>query len=87
MVRDVKNNSSNFINDNKFVIGKFSWQAGYGVFSYGHSQIDTVCKYVLNQEVHHKTKTFKDEYHDFLNKFMVPFEEQYLFEFYDGMKR
>ena len=45
LVRDVKNNSSNFINEKKFVKGKFSWQEGYGVFSYGHSQIDAVYNY------------------------------------------
>ena len=80
IVRDIKNNSSNFINDKKFVKGKFSWQEGYGAFSYGHSQIEKVYNYILNQEEHHKHKTFKEEYIGFLNKFEVPFEERYLFE-------
>lgn len=80
LVRDIKNNSSNFINEKKFVKGKFSWQEGYGAFSYSHSQIQNVYDYILNQEEHHKKKTFKEEYLDFLNKFEVEYNEQYLFE-------
>ena len=59
LVRDIKNNSSNFINDNKLIKGKFSWQEGYGAFSYSHSQIKSVYNYILNQEQHHRSKTFK----------------------------
>jgi REP element-mobilizing transposase RayT len=80
LVRDVKNNSSNFINDNHWVKGKFSWQEGYGAFSYGHSQIETVYNYILNQETHHDKQTFKDEYLDFLKKFEIEHDEKYLFE-------
>lgn len=80
IVRDIKNNSSNFINEKKFVNGKFSWQEGYGAFSYGHSQIEKVYSYILNQEEHHKKKTFREEYIDFLKKFEVQFDEKYLFE-------
>jgi putative transposase len=80
LVRDIKNNSSNFINDNKFVKGKFSWQEGYGAFSYSHSHIENVYQYILNQEEHHKKKTFKDEYIDFLTKFNVDHDEKYLFD-------
>ena len=80
LVRDIKNNSTNFINDRKLVKGKFLWQDGYGSFSYGHSQIDKVYKYILNQEQHHRKKTFREEYLDFLKKFEVPYDEKYLFE-------
>ena len=80
LVRDIKNNSSNFINKNRFVMGKFEWQEGYGSFSYSHSQIEQVYNYILNQEQHHHKKTFKEEYIDFLNKFQVEFDEKYLFE-------
>ena len=66
LVRDIKNNSTNFINDNKFVRGRFSWQEGYGVFSYSHSQIESVYNYILNQEKHHTKKTFQEEYYNFL---------------------
>jgi REP element-mobilizing transposase RayT len=80
LVRDIKNNSTNFINDNKFVRGKFSWQEGYGAFSYSHSQIETVYKYILNQQIHHKKKSFQEEYYDFLKKYEIEFNEKYLFE-------
>lgn len=80
LVRDIKNNSSNFINDRKLVAGKFYWQEGYGAFSYGRSQIDNVYQYILNQEHHHKQKSFREEYMEFLKKFEIPFDEKYLFD-------
>ena len=80
LIRDVKNNATNFINENKFLKGKFSWQEGYGAFSYSHSQLDTVYQYILNQEEHHKKKTFKEEYLDFLQKFEIEYDERYLFD-------
>lgn len=83
LVRDIKNNSSNFINEQKFNKRKFSWQEGYGAFSYGHSQIDTVYQYVANQEEHHKKRTFKEEYIDFLEKFEIEYNEKYLFDWID----
>ena len=83
LVRDIKNNSTNFINEKKLVKGKFSWQEGYGAFSYSHSHIETVYDYILNQEKHHKKKTFKDEYLEFLKKFEVKYDQKHLFEWYD----
>ncbi|HAO22115.1 MAG TPA: IS200/IS605 family transposase [Desulfobacteraceae bacterium] len=80
LVRDIKNNSSNFINKMKFVRGKFSWQEGYGAFSYAHSQIDNVYKYIMNQEEHHRKNTFREEYLNFLKKFEIEHEERFLFE-------
>lgn len=80
LVRDIKNNSSNFVNDRKFVRGRFSWQEGYGAFSYAHSQVETVFNYILKQEEHHRRKTFKEEYLEFLKKFNVEFNEKYLFD-------
>ena len=80
LVRDIKNNSSNFINEKKFVEGRFSWQEGYGAFSYSQSHIDNVFKYILNQENHHQKKTFKDEYIEFLQKFGIEYNEKYLFD-------
>ena len=80
LVRDIKNNTSNFINDKNLVKGKFSWQEGYGAFSYSHSQIDNVYHYILNQEEHHRNKTFREEYLDFLQKFDIEHDEKYLFE-------
>jgi REP element-mobilizing transposase RayT len=81
LIRDVKNNSTNFINEKKFVKGKFSWQEGFGSFSYSHSQIEQVYNYILNQEVHHRQKTFREEYLDFLRKFEIEYEDRYLFDF------
>jgi len=83
LVRDIKNNSSNFINEQKFLKRKFSWQEGYGVFSYAHSQIKNVYHYIENQEKHHRKKTFKEEYIDFLQRFEIDYNEKYLFEWLD----
>ena len=80
LVRDIKNNSSNFINKNGLVKGKFAWQESYGVFSYSHSQINQVYNYILNQEQHHHKKTFKEEYIEFLQKFQIEYDEKHLFE-------
>jgi len=82
-VKEIKVESNEFINNKKWIKSKFEWQDGYGVFSYSHSHIDRVVRYVLNQEEHHKKKTFRQEYHELLEKFEIPFEEKYLFEFFD----
>ena len=80
LVRDIKSTSSNFINGKKWVKGKFSWQIGYGAFSYSNSQLERVIKYVLNQEEHHKRKSFKEEYLEFLSKFEIDYDDKYLFD-------
>ena len=80
LVRDIKNNSSNFINEKKFVKGKFAWQEGYGAFSYSHSHIQNVYNYILNQQHHHKEKTFKEEYTELMRKFEIEYNEKYLFD-------
>lgn len=80
LVRDVKNNSSNFINSKKMVAEKFSWQEGFGAFSYGQSQVESVFKYIKNQEIHHEKKTFREEYLNMLNKFQIQYDEKYLFD-------
>ena len=82
-VKEMKRSSSVFINEHRFFSGKFEWQEGYGGFSYGKSQIESVYKYIQNQEKHHQKKTFKEEYLAFLNKYEVEFEDQYLFDFFD----
>lgn len=80
LVRDVKNNSTNFINDRRLTSEKFSWQEGYGAFSYGHSQIQNVYEYILKQEEHHMKRDFKEEYRELMEKFGISFEEKYLFD-------
>ncbi|MDZ7766191.1 MAG: IS200/IS605 family transposase [Melioribacteraceae bacterium] len=83
LVRDIKNNSSKFINQKKLVLGKFGWQTGYGAFSYSRSQRPNVIKYIENQEEHHKVKTFREEYLEILQKFDVEYDSEYIFEFYE----
>ena len=80
LVRDIKAGSSKFINDSKWINGKFNWQEGYGAFSYSKSHLDAVVNYINNQREHHKVKTFKQEYIDFLHKFEIEYDEKYLFE-------
>ena len=82
ITRDIKANSSKWINEKKFIVGKFSWQEGYGAFTYAKSQIDAVAKYIHNQPQHHQKKSFKEEYLAILNKAEIEFEEKYLFEWY-----
>lgn len=82
-IKEIKRASTNFINEKKWFPGKFQWQNGYGCFSYSKSHIDNVVKYILNQQNHHRKVKFKDEYLEFLRKFEVDFDEQFLFEFFD----
>ncbi len=79
LMKSVKAKSSKYINDNQLTEDQFEWQEGFGVFSYSHSQIDKVFKYIANQEKHHLRQTFKAEYLDMLNKFYVDYDEKYLF--------
>ena len=83
IIRDVKNNSSKFLNEKGYSLGRFEWQEGFGSFSYSYSQIENVYNYILKQREHHKVKTFREEYLNFLKKFNVPYNEKYLFDFGD----
>jgi len=83
LMRMLKATASKWINDNRLVKGRFSWQAGYGAFSYSRSQRDTVVQYIINQEEHHKKQTFREEYLELLKKFEISFDERYVFEFGD----
>jgi putative transposase len=80
LMQTVKAKSSKYIDDHKLTKERFEWQGGYGVFSYSQSAVDSVYKYIQNQEVHHKKQTFRDEYLDFLKKFKVEYDEQYIFQ-------
>ncbi len=81
-VHELKRSSSLFIKNEKLCSSKFSWQEGYGAFTYSKSHIDNVYKYIQNQEEHHKKITFREEYIDFLEKYDVPYDERFLFEFF-----
>ena len=83
LMEQVKSGSSNWLNSKQYIVGKFSWQDGYGAFSYSKSHIDKVVKYVLNQSEHHKKQSFRDEYMSFLNKFEMDYDPKYLFEWYE----
>lgn len=78
LLQDIKGSSSGWINKKGFVNGKFKWQAGYGAFSYSNSHIDWVVKYIMNQEEHHKKKTFSEEYLDLLKEYNIDYNEQYI---------
>jgi REP element-mobilizing transposase RayT len=80
LIRDVKRDSTNFINNEIKPRGKFAWQEGFGAFSYSHSQIDSVVKYILNQEEHHRRRTFREEYESMLKDFAVEYDARYVFE-------
>jgi len=79
----VKASSSKWINEKRFLKGKFQWQSGYGACSYSKSQRDDVINYIMKQDEHHKKETFKKEYLKMLSDFEVEYDEKYLFEFYD----
>lgn len=79
LVNQIKSNSSKWINDKRFLPVRFEWQKGYGAFSYGKSQIPVVINYINNQEIHHQKKSFKQEYLDFLNKFEIEYNQEYVF--------
>lgn len=80
LMQDIKGSSSEWINNNKLVKGKFEWQAGYGAFSYSKSDLKNVIEYIKNQEEHHSKKTFREEYIEFLDKFEVAYDERYIFK-------
>ena len=80
LMKIVKAKSSKYINDHQLTKSKFTWQEGYGAFSYSQSHIDSVYKYIENQKEHHKKQNFNEEYMSFLNKFNVQYEEKYTFE-------
>jgi hypothetical protein len=82
-MEQVKSGASHFINQKNFLTTKFSWQDGYGAFTYSKSEIDRVVKYILNQPEHHKKHSFRDEYLQMLTEFEIDFDDKYLFEWFD----
>jgi REP element-mobilizing transposase RayT len=83
LVKGIKSSSSTLINSKRWVQGRFSWQEGFGAFSYSHSQLGAVAKYVENQEAHHAKKSFKEEYLALLRKFDIAYDNNYLFNWMD----
>ena len=82
IVKEIKRSSSLLINSKKWFAGKFSWQEGYGAFSYSRSDLDRVYKYIENQALHHKERSFREEYIELLKKFDIEYNSNYLFMFF-----
>ncbi len=80
LVRDVKAGSSKFINENRWMMGRFSWQEGFGAFSYSRSQLGMIIRYIENQQKHHAKKSFREEYVELLEKFNVDYDLRYIFK-------
>lgn len=83
LVREIKKASNEFVREKKFTNYKFQWQEGFGAFSYSHSSLDNVIRYIQNQKEHHRKKTFQEEYKEFLELFQIEFKDEYLFEWFD----
>ena len=81
LMRDVKAGSSKFINEQHWVMGRFSWQEGFGAFSHSRSQLGTVIRYIENQQKHHARRSFREEYVELLDKFGVEYDQRYIFKF------
>lgn len=80
LMKVVKAKSSKYINDNRFLLNRFEWQGGYGVFSYSQNQVNTIFNYIKNQESHHAKSTFQEEYLGILEQYEIPYDERYIFE-------
>jgi REP element-mobilizing transposase RayT len=85
LVEEIKTSSNTFIKEKRLSKFKFEWQKGYGAFTHSHSQIDSVAKYILSQEEHHKKKPFREEYLEILKKNDVEFKDEYVFEFFNDI--
>ncbi len=85
LVEEIKTSTNSWVKQNEFSKYKFDWQRGYGAFTHSHSQIDKVVKYVMNQEAHHKKKSFKDEYLEMLQKNEIKYSDGYVFEFFNDI--
>ena len=84
LVENIKTSSNAWIKEKKLSKFKFDWQKGYGAFTHSRSQLDTVIKYVLNQEMHHQKKSFSEEYIEMLIKNEIEYKEEYLFDFFEN---
>jgi putative transposase len=80
MVRLIKANSSKWVNERDGRTIRFEWQTGYGAFSVSQSQLEALRRYVRNQEKHHRTRSFQDEFREFLDKQGIEYDERYLWD-------
>ena len=87
LVEEIKTSSNKWVKEKGLSKFRFEWQKGYGAFTHSRSQLDTVVKYVLNQEEHHRKKPFREEYLEMLRKNEIEFKEEYVFEFFEGINK
>jgi REP element-mobilizing transposase RayT len=80
LIGDIKTGSTNHINERRWIGCHFSWQEGYGAFSVSHSHLNRVANYILNQETHHRRRSFQQEYLEFLKRHHVPHDQRYIFK-------
>jgi putative transposase len=85
LVEEIKTSTNAWINRQKLCPDGFAWQKGYGAFTYSWRQIDTIINYIMTQEEHHKSKSFKDEYVDLLIQNSIEYDQNYLFEFFNDV--
>lgn len=80
VVKEIKRTSSSWVKEVSPSLRKFHWQNGYGAFSVSQSHVGRVCKYIENQERHHRRRSFEDEYREFLKKYEIQFDERYVWD-------
>ena len=76
VIKLFKGESSHWINENHLVQGRFAWGKGYGAFSVSHSDVDRVCRYIANQEEHHRKRTFAEEYELFVRRYGLEWRDE-----------
>ena len=86
LVRAIKADSSKWINEKRWFAGRFEWQAGFGAFSYAHSQLETVVRYIRNPEAHYSHETFREEYLEFLRSLDIPYNPRYVSDAEDALE-
>ena len=80
VMQNAKAKSSKWINESNLLERKFNWQDGFGAFSYSHSAIENVFRYIQNQEAHHKKEKFLDEYIGLLKQHEIEYDERFIFQ-------
>ena len=80
LVENLKTSSSKWLKTQSSDLATFSWQRGYACFSVGPTDLDSLCAYIDQQEEHHRTRTFQQEFRMFLNKYGVEYDEAYVWD-------
>jgi putative transposase len=80
LLEEIKKSSSAWVKKQDDKFRSFAWQAGYGVFSVGESQTSILLRYIDNQQEHHRSSTFEEEFLNFLNRYGIKYDERYLWD-------